>query len=143
VLFEPPMEFWDLPADFIANQREGEKWRVVPASPSRAYEAKLENWKSAMLNLKGVLDRYNIPFPAIPEVGITGQEVSTSRWKTSSRSSDALLNIPLPGPPLARPCRSSPDQAEGVEVITKGKKWLVSSCNRLASPSTALTATPC
>ena len=23
-----------------------------------------------------VLDRYNIPFPAIPEVGITGQEVS-------------------------------------------------------------------
>jgi hypothetical protein len=29
-----------------------------------------------MLNLKGVLDRYDIPFPAIPEVGITGQEVS-------------------------------------------------------------------
>ena len=28
-----------------------------------------------MLNLKGVLDKYNIPFPAIPEVGITGQEV--------------------------------------------------------------------
>ncbi len=37
---------------------------------------KLQNWKNAMLNLKGVLDRYNIPFPAIPEVGISGQEVS-------------------------------------------------------------------
>jgi len=36
---------------------------------------KLENWRNAMLNLKGVLDRYDIPFPAIPEVGITGQEV--------------------------------------------------------------------
>ena len=29
-----------------------------------------------MLNLKGVLDRYDIPFPAIPEVGITGHEIS-------------------------------------------------------------------
>jgi hypothetical protein len=28
-----------------------------------------------MLNMKGVLDKYGIPFPAIPEVGITGQEV--------------------------------------------------------------------
>jgi hypothetical protein len=37
---------------------------------------KLENWRNAMINLKSVLDRYNIPFPAIPEVGITGQEVS-------------------------------------------------------------------
>jgi hypothetical protein len=39
------------------------------------YEAKKENWKRAMLNLKGVLDKYDIPFPAIPEVGIDGQEV--------------------------------------------------------------------
>jgi hypothetical protein len=29
-----------------------------------------------MLNLKGVLDRYGIEFPAIPEVGITGREIS-------------------------------------------------------------------
>lgn len=26
VLFEPPMEFWDIPEDFIENQREGEKY---------------------------------------------------------------------------------------------------------------------
>ena len=25
VLFEPPMEFWDLPQDFIGNQREAEE----------------------------------------------------------------------------------------------------------------------
>jgi hypothetical protein len=41
-----------------------------------AYEAKKNNWRAAILNLKGVLDKYGIPFPAIPEVGITGQEVS-------------------------------------------------------------------
>lgn len=76
VLFEPPMEFWDLPSDFIANQREGEEVARGAGFGIPSYEAKLENWKNAMINLKGVLDRYNIPFPAIPEVGITGQEVS-------------------------------------------------------------------
>ena len=40
------------------------------------YEDKKENWKKAMLNLKGVLDKYGIAFPAIPEVGITGEEVT-------------------------------------------------------------------
>ena len=40
------------------------------------YEAKKNNWRAAILNLKGVLDKYGIPFPAIPEVGITGEEIS-------------------------------------------------------------------
>ena len=40
------------------------------------YEAKRENWRKAILNMKGVLDKYGIPFPAIPEVGVTGEEVS-------------------------------------------------------------------
>ena len=38
-------------------------------------DTKLENWRNAMLSLKGVLDRYGAPFPAIPEVGITGKEI--------------------------------------------------------------------
>ena len=76
VLFEPPMEFWDLPADFIKNQREGEEVARGAGFGIPTYEAKKENWRNAMLNLKGVLDRYGIPFPAIPEVGIEGQEVT-------------------------------------------------------------------
>jgi hypothetical protein len=75
VLFEPPEEFWDIPDDFIANQREGEKIARDAGFFIPDYEAKKENWKNAMLNLKGVLDKYGIPFPAIPEVGITGVEV--------------------------------------------------------------------
>ena len=36
VLFEPPADFWDLPADFIANQREAEEIaRNAGASPKR------------------------------------------------------------------------------------------------------------
>jgi len=75
VLFEPPMDFWDLPEDFIANQRAGEAVAREAGFLIPEYEAKKENWRNAMLNLKSVLDRYGIPFPAIPEVGITGMEI--------------------------------------------------------------------
>ena len=70
------MDFWDLPADFIANQREGEEVCRQAGFGVPGYEMKLQNWKKAMLNLKGVLDQYGIEFPAIPEVGITGREIS-------------------------------------------------------------------
>jgi hypothetical protein len=75
VLFEPPMEFWDLPADFIDVQRRSEAVARAAGFGIPSYESKKENWRNAMLNLKGALDRYEIPFPAIPEVGITGEEI--------------------------------------------------------------------
>lgn len=75
VLFEPPADFWDLPADFITVQREAEAVARGAGFHIPDYEAKKQNWRNAMLNLKSVLDRYAIPFPAIPEVGISGQEV--------------------------------------------------------------------
>ncbi|WP_331775217.1 hypothetical protein [Sulfurospirillum sp. 1612] len=76
VLFEPPLDFWDIPSDFIDNQREGEAFAREAGFHIPEYEAKKENWKNAMLNLKGVLDKYDTEFPAIPEVGITGKEVN-------------------------------------------------------------------
>ena len=76
VLYEPPEDFWDIPADFVAWQREIEAVARNAGFFIPEFEAKQENWKNAMLNLKGVLDKYGIPFPAIPEVGITGQEVT-------------------------------------------------------------------
>lgn len=76
VLFEPPADFWDLPSDFIDNQRAGEAVARDAGFHIPDYETKKENWRGAILNLKGVLDQYDIPFPAIPEVGISGEEVS-------------------------------------------------------------------
>jgi len=75
VLFEPPEEFWDIPENFIAYQREVEAVARRAGFHIPEYEPKKQNWKNAMLNLKGVLDKFNIPFPAIPEVGITGKEI--------------------------------------------------------------------
>ncbi|MFQ5557072.1 MAG: hypothetical protein ACE5GB_06145 [Acidimicrobiales bacterium] len=76
VLFEPPADFWDLPPDFIAVQRRCEAVARAAGFHIPEYEAKLQNWRQAILDLKAVLDRYDIPFPAIPEIGITGQEVT-------------------------------------------------------------------
>jgi hypothetical protein len=76
VLFEPPAEFWDLPEDFIATQREAEAIAREAGFGIPTYEDKRENWRNAMLNLKAVLDKYDTPFPAIPEVDITGEEVT-------------------------------------------------------------------
>lgn len=76
VLYEPPADFWDLPKDFIDNQREAEGIAREAGFGIPTVEKKRENWREAMLNLKAVLDKYDTPFPAIPEVGITGEEVS-------------------------------------------------------------------
>ncbi|MEE9415151.1 MAG: hypothetical protein V3V01_07695 [Acidimicrobiales bacterium] len=76
VLFEPPEDFWDLPSDFIEVQRRGETVAREAGFHIPDYDTKKENWRQACLNLKGVLDQYDIPFPAIPEVGISGEEVT-------------------------------------------------------------------
>ena len=38
-------------------------------------EERRENWRTAMLRLKGLVDPYGIAFPAIPEIGIDGETV--------------------------------------------------------------------
>jgi hypothetical protein len=75
VLFEPPEDFWDIPKDFIAAQRRIEEVARSAGFFIPTNEAKKQNWRNAILNLKGVLDKFNIPFPAIPEVDITGEEI--------------------------------------------------------------------
>jgi len=75
VLFEPPMEFWDISEDFIPAQRQIEEVCRNAGFAIPVYETKKQNWRNAILNLKGVLDKFNIPFPAIPEVDISGEEV--------------------------------------------------------------------
>jgi hypothetical protein len=76
ILFEPPEDFWDIPEDFIGIQRECEEICRAAGFFIPTYDAKKENWRNAILNLKGVLDKFDIPFPAIPEVGISGEEIS-------------------------------------------------------------------
>jgi hypothetical protein len=75
MLFEPSEAFWDLPGDFIGVQRHCEDVARSAGFGIPRFDVKKENWRSAMLKFKEVLDRYEIPFPAIPEVGIGGLEI--------------------------------------------------------------------
>ena len=75
VLFEPPEDFWDLPKDFISVQRCAEEVCRKAGFAIPSYQTKRENWRNAILNLKGVLSKFDIPFPAIPEVDISGKEI--------------------------------------------------------------------
>ncbi len=76
VLYEPPADFWDLPDDFVTTQRESEVHAREAGFAIPQLDVKKENWTKAMLNVKAVLDNYSIPFPAIPECGISGKEVT-------------------------------------------------------------------
>ena len=51
-------------------------FRLEPAGELPVIRADAVQLRQAILNLKGVLDKYDIPFPAIPEVGITGEEIN-------------------------------------------------------------------
>ncbi|MGP6157661.1 MAG: hypothetical protein ACLPYS_09200 [Vulcanimicrobiaceae bacterium] len=75
VLFEPPEDFWDLPGDFIGVQRHCEEIARAAGFGVPRFDLKKENWRSAMLRFKDVLDRYDVPFPAIPEIGISGLDI--------------------------------------------------------------------
>jgi hypothetical protein len=39
-------------------------------------EQKTENWRQAMLKMKTIVEKHGIAFPAMPEVGISGEEVA-------------------------------------------------------------------
>jgi hypothetical protein len=74
ILFEPSEDFWDLPPDFIGVQRHCEEVARAAGFGVPRFDVKKENWRSAVLKLKALLDRYEVPFPAIPEIGISGFE---------------------------------------------------------------------
>lgn len=76
MLFDPSPEFWDLPEDFTANQYAGEEIARDASFGIPAYNVRLQNWQTAMIHLKDILDQYKIPFPTIPEIGITGNDAT-------------------------------------------------------------------
>ena len=39
-------------------------------------DERAENWRAAVLRLKGILEPHGVEFPALPEVGIDGRTVA-------------------------------------------------------------------
>nr|WP_089944366.1 diiron oxygenase [Candidatus Entotheonella palauensis] len=76
ILYVPPEAFWELgptfhPAHRMLEVKAREAGLGILTEAERA-----ENWREAVLRLKGVLEPHGVEFPALPEVGIDGKTVA-------------------------------------------------------------------
>jgi rubrerythrin len=76
ILYEPPGEFWHLPETFLPAQRLLEEKAREAGFGVLTLDKRRENWRTAVIRLKTIVEPYGIKFPALPEVGIEGEEVA-------------------------------------------------------------------
>lgn len=76
ILYEAPAEFWQLPKDFRKTHRRLENIAREGGLGVATLAAKRKAWRDAMLKVKAVVEPHGVEFPAMPEVGITGQEMA-------------------------------------------------------------------
>lgn len=76
ILYEPPEQFWELPDVFLPAHRMIEEVAREAGLGILSGEERRENWRGAILKMKGLLDPYGVAFPSIPEIGIDGETVA-------------------------------------------------------------------
>lgn len=75
MLFLEPLEaFWQLPEGFMDVHRRLWDYAVESGIGVLDYEERVELCRDTMLRMKRLMDKQGIAFPAIPEIGISGQE---------------------------------------------------------------------
>lgn len=76
ILYEPPHEFWQLPDTFIPAQRLLEEKAREAGFGILTLEKRRENWRTAVVRLKTIVEPYGVKFPALPEIDVDGEAVS-------------------------------------------------------------------
>lgn len=76
VLFEPPADFWQLPPTFLPAQRLLEETARQAGLGVLTLDERRENWRTAVLRLKAVLEPHGVKFPALPEIDVDGETVA-------------------------------------------------------------------
>jgi hypothetical protein len=76
ILYEPPEQFWDLPATWRPAHRLLESVAREAGLGILDDAERKENWRTALLRMKGLIEPYGISFPGIPEIGIEGETVA-------------------------------------------------------------------
>lgn len=83
ILFKPfPGKFWELPDTFVDAHdvlQQAAQSGGLGVLPLKEREAA---WRNAMLKVKKTVEDYGIAFPAMPEVGLSGQEVAEEDLET-------------------------------------------------------------
>ncbi|HYB08786.1 MAG TPA: ferritin-like domain-containing protein [Alphaproteobacteria bacterium] len=76
ILYEPPDQFWELPETWRPAHRLLEETARKAGLGILTNEERRENWRASLLRMKGVIEPFGIGFPAIPEIGISGETVA-------------------------------------------------------------------
>jgi rubrerythrin len=75
ILFKPfPGQFWELPPDFVDNHNRLQEAARAGGLGILSEKEREAAWRNAMLRVKGIVEKHGIAFPAMPEVGISGEE---------------------------------------------------------------------
>ncbi|WP_168360772.1 aminobenzoate oxygenase [Acidianus sulfidivorans] len=75
ITYLPPKDFWELPPWFIETHEKMEDLARSAGFYIPDLKEKEEAWRNAIIRVGSSLKRYNIKMPAIPELGISGEEV--------------------------------------------------------------------
>jgi rubrerythrin len=76
ILFEPPKEFWHLPDTFLPIQRQLEDVARTAGFGILTQEQRYDNWRTAVVRLKTIVEPYGVKFPALPEIDVDGEDVA-------------------------------------------------------------------
>jgi rubrerythrin len=75
VLWEPPTQFWDLPGYFLHNHRILLRVAREAGLGILTFDQQADNWRLAIARVRKLVERWDIQFPAIPELDIEGVDV--------------------------------------------------------------------
>ncbi|MEE9300756.1 MAG: hypothetical protein V3V17_06475 [Alphaproteobacteria bacterium] len=76
ILYEPPDQFWELPDEFGPAHRMLEDVAREGGLGILRRDERRENWRTAILKMKGLVERYGVEFPEIPEIDIDGKTIT-------------------------------------------------------------------
>ncbi len=75
ILWEPPDQFWELPPYYLDNHRHLMAIAREAGLGLLSYDEQAENWRLAIARVRKIVERWNIDFPAIPELDIDGVDI--------------------------------------------------------------------
>jgi rubrerythrin len=76
ILYEPPEQFWELGPTFRPAHRLIEEVARGAGLGILTLAERRDNWRAAVLKMKGLVEPHGIAFPAIPEIGVDGATVA-------------------------------------------------------------------
>ncbi|MBY0548305.1 MAG: hypothetical protein K2W95_13500 [Candidatus Obscuribacterales bacterium] len=76
ILYEPPEDFWQLPKSFLPAQRIIEEVAREAGFGVLTIDKRYENWRTAVVRLKTIVEPHGVLFPALPEIDVDGEDVS-------------------------------------------------------------------